>query len=461
MRRSVALASQHACGTTTHRTPTKTQQGTSKSGRRPTFSSTASHLRCVQRQTPALAAHTSPHVPPRQQFAPKSLFLFDEGTRLRQAIVWFIQWEWFDRIILTLIVLNSITLGLSDYSLDHIDPTTMEPLPTSTWRNEVPARTELLFTVLFTLEFALKVVGRGFFLDKGSYLRDGWNWLDFTVVVSGLLSAVPNMPSVSVLRTLRVLRPLRSLTILPGMKMLVQSLLASIPPLMNVVVLLSFIFFVFGILGLQMWAGALHSRCRLTDFPIAMADNEVHLFMTMSAAAVSGTNSSAVAYMANVLGNRTAYPLCAPTLLHDAAWTYTTSEWHVARDCVWPIDANDTQLCSEDGTGLHTCAAGQVCGSNFDAFGNPRFTDAVFMKSGTFISELNYGFTNFDFFASAFLTIFQTITMEGWVDILYQVSERRTRVHSRRRPTTPCSDTRLECHRSKTSCHRSCLRRTL
>lgn len=66
-----------------------------------------------------------------------------------------------------------------------------------------------------------------------------------------LLSTIPDMPSVSILRTLRVLRPLRSLTILPGMRTLVRSLLASIPPLMNVAVLLTFIFFVFGILGTQ------------------------------------------------------------------------------------------------------------------------------------------------------------------------------------------------------------------
>ena len=355
-------------------------------------------------------------------------------------MLWLVQWRWFDRFILVLIVLNSVTLGLTDYSLSAIDPSTMEPRADSSWRNEVrttcedgrrwassragapqvPARIEIVFTVLFTLEFVLKVIGRGFFMDQGSYLRNGWNWLDFTVVVSGLLSEIPSIPSVSVLRTLRVLRPLRSLTILPGMKVLVASLLASIPPLMNVVVLLSFIFFVFGILGLQLWSGVLHSRCRLTEFPVAMASTEVPLFMVNSVASTS--NATAAAYIAQVVADREAYPWCAPAL-HDDSWTFSTSPWHTARECVWPIVVSDTLLCSPDESGLHTCGPGQWCGSNYDEFGNPRFAHEGFMNSGTFIKELNYGYTNFDWFAAAFLTIFQAITMEGWVDILYQIQD--------------------------------------
>ena len=34
----------------------------------------------------------------------------------------------------------------------------------------------------------------------------------------------------------------------------------------------------------------------------------------------------------------------------------------------------------------------------------------------------NFGITNFDNFGLAMLTVFQCITMEGWTDILYDVS---------------------------------------
>lgn len=35
----------------------------------------------------------------------------------------------------------------------------------------------------------------------------------------------------------------------------------------------------------------------------------------------------------------------------------------------------------------------------------------------------NFGITNFDNILFAVLTVFQCITMEGWVDILYNVSQ--------------------------------------
>jgi hypothetical protein len=40
------------------------------------------------------------------------------------------------------------------------------------------------------------------------------------------------------------------------------------------------------------------------------------------------------------------------------------------------------------------------------------------LKIDTDIAELNFGITNFDDIASAFLTIFQCITMEGWTKIM-------------------------------------------
>ena len=54
-----------------------------------------------------------------------------------------------------------------------------------------------------------KVVGMGFFMGPGSYLRDYWNMLDFFVVVLGLLGYLPGVANFSGIRTVRVLRPLR------------------------------------------------------------------------------------------------------------------------------------------------------------------------------------------------------------------------------------------------------------
>ena len=45
------------------------------------------------------------------------------------------------------------------------------------------------------------------------------------------------------------------------------------------------------------------------------------------------------------------------------------------------------------------------------------------MKMADFVPGRNFGYTNFDNFLNAFITIFQSITMEGWVDVMYQLMD--------------------------------------
>lgn len=103
----------------------------------------------------------------------------------------------------------------------------------------------------------------GFVLGPSTYLRDGWNLIDFVVVVTGVISFFVSA-RFSAIRVIRIIRPLRSINSLKQMRVLVATLLDSLPALGNVVIFLLFIVILFGILGLQIFMGALESRCRLT-----------------------------------------------------------------------------------------------------------------------------------------------------------------------------------------------------
>lgn len=46
-------------------------------------------------------------------------------------------------------------------------------------------RVEYVFLVIFTLEAIMKIIAYGFMLHSGAYLRNGWNILDFIIVVIG------------------------------------------------------------------------------------------------------------------------------------------------------------------------------------------------------------------------------------------------------------------------------------
>jgi hypothetical protein len=137
------------------------------------------------------------------------------------------------------IFLNSLTLAIYDYG----------DRENHSGRNKFVEKTGWIFTFIFTSEAFVKIISMGFIAHKNSYLRDRWNWIDFLVVVIGLVEVVPGIPNLKALRTLRVMRPLKSITYIPSMKRQINSLLQAIPALGNVIIFFIFIFLLFGILG--------------------------------------------------------------------------------------------------------------------------------------------------------------------------------------------------------------------
>ena len=61
------------------------------------------------------------------------------------------------------------------------DPTALETDP-------VMKLIEDIFLVLYTIEMVLKILGLGFIFNKGAYLRDSWNILDFVIVGSAYIT---------------------------------------------------------------------------------------------------------------------------------------------------------------------------------------------------------------------------------------------------------------------------------
>ncbi len=68
-----------------------------------------------------------------------------------------------------------------------------------------------------------KIVGFGFIFNKGAYLRDSWNILDFVIVMSGYVSLMFDSEAVNlnVLRSFRVIRPLRTISSIEGLRIIV------------------------------------------------------------------------------------------------------------------------------------------------------------------------------------------------------------------------------------------------
>ena len=192
----------------------------------------------------------------KYKFSKNSLGFLSNKSRFRILLVWIVTSPWFDKIILILIIGNSICLGAKDY---------LDPENLTDWNKNIDML-DPYFTVAFCVECVLKILAMGFFMGKGAYLKDVWNWLDFIVVVSSVLEIW--FPSLTSLKIFKLFRPLRSLNNVKSMKVLVDTLFKSMMSLSGIMGLAIFFFTIFAILGISQWRGLSHFRCRATEFPV-------------------------------------------------------------------------------------------------------------------------------------------------------------------------------------------------
>jgi voltage-dependent calcium channel L type alpha-1D len=309
----------------------------------------------------------------------------------------------FDGFILAVIIFNSILIAMADYS--HVDKDG-SLVSTGSTINTLINRLEYFFTAVFVGEFALKILGLGLFKDKKSYFRSAWNWLDFVIVVTSILSIYITASGVKVLRTFRILRPLKSIKSFPQVALIVTSLAKALLELGDVTIIVGFFVLLFSIIGLQTFSGPyLHTRCRLTPFPVNMSW-------------VQGLDP----HPYQCLHNTPNYDAVDTSPL---TMTKEMSPWFTPQACQWPILGTDpARVCSLGSEeGYNTCPNGVAtlptsdwrwCGSNYDAWGNYRFHGYTAPATGTYEVGLNWGFTNFDHIGTAVLTVVTTMTASAW-----------------------------------------------
>ncbi|GMT06678.1 hypothetical protein PENTCL1PPCAC_28852, partial [Pristionchus entomophagus] len=186
-----------------------------------------------------------------------ALFVFSPKNWLRIQCLKITQKKWFDYTILFFIGINCVTLAMERPSIPPNSPERIF-LDISGYA----------FTVIFSLEMLMKVIANGCLIGEGSYFKDGWNILDGILVIISLINvlfeffASGDSPKIfgviRVLRLLRALRPLRVINRAPGVKLVVMTLISSLKPIGNIVLICCTFFIIFGILGVQLFKGVMY-----------------------------------------------------------------------------------------------------------------------------------------------------------------------------------------------------------
>ncbi|XP_045466444.1 muscle calcium channel subunit alpha-1 isoform X2 [Harmonia axyridis] len=186
----------------------------------------------------------------------RAFFCLTLKNPIRKLCINIIDWKPFEYIILLTILGNCVALAL------------FTPFPNgdSNQTNAYLEEIEYIFLVVFTAECIMKIVAYGFLMHQGAYLRNGWNLLDFTIVVIGMVSPIIQIFTdgtfdVKALRAFRVLRPLRLVSGVPSLQIVLNSILRAMVPLLHIAFLVLFVMIIYAIIGLELFSEKLNSTC--------------------------------------------------------------------------------------------------------------------------------------------------------------------------------------------------------
>ncbi|XP_077044369.1 sodium channel protein type 5 subunit alpha-like isoform X4 [Agelaius phoeniceus] len=273
--------------------------------------------------------------------ATPALYILSPFHPIRRAAIKILVHSLFSMFIMCTILTNCVFMAQSE---------------TPSWNKYV----EYTFTGIYTFESLIKILARGFCMTEFTFLRDPWNWLDFSVIVMAYITEFVDLGNVSALRTFRVLRALKTISVISGLKTIVGALIQSVKKLADVMILTVFCLSVFALIGLQLFMGNLRHKC-VRDYTM-----------------FNFTNGSL--YLDGRMWNNSEEFLSDPVNYFIKNGT------------------EDVLLCGNS-TDAGTCPEGYIC-----------------LKAG---ENPDHGYTSFDTFGWAFLSLFRLMTQDYW-ERLYQ-----------------------------------------
>ncbi len=151
----------------------------------------------------------------------------------------FVEGNFFQGFILVVILINSITLGLQTF------PDVEKSI------GGVLSVIDTICIGIFIAEMLIKMIAYKFF----GYFKSLWNWFDFIIIITSLLSGLAVLSSIRILRVFRVFRSLKGLrgfrmvSSLKPLQAIISAIGKSLPGISWTALLLIIIYYTYAIIG--------------------------------------------------------------------------------------------------------------------------------------------------------------------------------------------------------------------
>lgn len=158
----------------------------------------------------------------------------------------FVEGHLFQGAILIVILINSIVLGLQTFpSIDNSIGGVLNVI-------------DLICIGIFIAEMLLKMIAYKFL----GYFKSAWNWFDFIIILTSVLSGLAVLSSMRILRVFRVFRSLKGLrgfkmiSSLKPLQAIISAIGKSLPGISWTAMLLLVIYYIYAIIGVTQFGTA-------------------------------------------------------------------------------------------------------------------------------------------------------------------------------------------------------------
>ena len=145
--------------------------------------------------------------------------------------------KFFEIFVIFIIIFSALVIGAKTYD---ISPATLRFVHFLDW----------FITFFFLSEIIIRFLGEQ---NKKDFFKHGWNIFD-TLIVAVSLIPIEDSELAIIGRLIRIFRVLRMVSIIPELKMLLNSLIIALPQLAYIVALMFIIFYIYAAIGSTFFA---------------------------------------------------------------------------------------------------------------------------------------------------------------------------------------------------------------
>jgi hypothetical protein len=193
---------------------------------------------------------------------------------LRQLCIFLTENRFWNALVIFSVFASVATLPFDD-PFEAAEGGTFELIYGYSVKSQLIDRINVILSLIFIFDVGIKIIAMGLITGPKAFLRDAFNRLDFLMAIFGLIDSFSSsgQGGMNAIRSIRALRPLKAINRFENLKTFITLIFVAQEKLQNAVFVVLFVTFLFSIISIQLFRGALRQKCFHFDHGDILGEN--------------------------------------------------------------------------------------------------------------------------------------------------------------------------------------------